>query len=263
MRYILFFVVLFLVGCNEEPDKSISKKEPSKKEKEITQVNKKIHDYFEKHKGNDLPSQSIGTTGNGKLINGKLLPSYGKNFQYFSEVSYFMGRAFVHHKVRDLLIESFDSLYIYFPKDTFYIMETSHKNGGKFFPHRTHQNGLSVDLMMPYLKNSEKYSGLDRMGILHYSLQFTDNAQWEKDKSITPDFEKIAFQLYMLNKLAAKNGLQIAKIIIKTEWVPYLLATKNAKKYQLHKLPFVRSLAKIVNEQHDDHFHLDFIVVNN
>lgn len=149
---------------------------------------------------------------------------------------------------------------MFYPKDTFYIMETSHQMGGNFFPHRTHQNGLSVDLMMPYLKNNAKYTELDHLGILHYQLEFNNDATWKKDKNVTLDFEKVALQLHLLNHLSKKNGLRISKVIIKTEWIKLLMNTVNAKKYHLSQIPFVNHLEEIVNKQHDDHFHVDFIV---
>lgn len=261
----LLTTLLFLIAiisCNETSVRKEKTITAIKKEnKNSSSKNKKVIAYYESNKGNDLESVSTGSPSNGKIENAKLLPFYGNNFEYFSELSYLAGRAFVNNRVRDLLIESFDSLKLYFPSDTFYIMETSHQMGGKFFPHRTHQNGLSVDLMMPYLKNNTKYTALDHLGILHYQLEFNNDATWEKDKNVTPDFEKIALQLHVLNQLSKKNGLMISKVIIKTEWIKLLLTTVNAKKYNLSQLPFVYRLEEIVNKQHDDHFHVDFRVI--
>ena len=60
----------------------------------------------------------------------------------------------------------------YSPTRKYLLMECSNKHGGKIFPHRTHQNGLSVDLSMPFIQNSKPYYGFDTLGGPHYFLDF-------------------------------------------------------------------------------------------
>jgi penicillin-insensitive murein endopeptidase len=71
-------------------------------------------------------------------------------------------------------------------------MECSNKEGGRIFPHRTHQNGLSVDFMIPLIKNGIPYYGLDNLGANHYLLDFNNNGEYLKDTSIKIDFNMVA-----------------------------------------------------------------------
>ncbi len=221
-----------------------------------------IINYYNKNKGNDLPSKSIGTTGNGSLVNGKLMPFEGANFQYFDQWSYLLGRGFVHHKVKQSVLDAYTLLDSLEPSRKFYIMECSHADGGDFFPHRTHQNGMSVDFMMPKLKRGNPYYGLDSLGTSHYFLNFNNEGQYTKDSSITIDFNTIAHHLLLLDKAARKQGLKIKKVIIKTELKDELFSTYYGKKLKTSGIYVVKSLTPFVNNSHDEHYHVDFEIMN-
>lgn len=86
-------------------------------------------------------STSVGTVAKGKLLNGFKMPYRGDNFKYFSLVDYFIfGRCYVHSDIYDIVINSYKELEQYYPDYKFRIMECSSKEGGKTFPHKTHQN---------------------------------------------------------------------------------------------------------------------------
>ena len=99
-------------------------------------------------------SVCYGSTSNGRLAFGVKLPSKGNNFESYSTLAEMMGRTFVHSEVRQIIIESYKKLEAEYPKKIYKYAETGFKKGGVFKPHKTHQNGLSVDFMTP-MKNKK------------------------------------------------------------------------------------------------------------
>jgi len=91
------------------------------------------------------PSTCYGTTSNGSLSNGVKLPQSGSNFIGYSRAARIAGRTYVHSEVKKIIIESYKSLEVSEPDKVFKYAEAGLKAGGKFKPHKTHQNGLSVD----------------------------------------------------------------------------------------------------------------------
>lgn len=217
--------------------------------------------YYAAHPDNGLPSQSIGTVSGGSLKNGKLLPFNGPNFQYFDTESYLNGRAFVHEKVKKTLMDTYATFAIANPQRQYKIMECSNESGGKLWPHRTHQNGLSVDLMVPLVQDGQPYFGLDDMGSAHYALEFDNAGKYSEDPGITLDFEELANQILVLDTQARKNGLKIAKVIFKIELKDDLFATPSGKKLKASGIYFAQSLTPLINSLHDDHYHVDFMEV--
>lgn len=220
-----------------------------------------IESYYSVNKGNGLPSYSKGTTGNGSLENGKLVPFEGKNFKYFDTTSYLSGRAYLHEQVLNAILEAYTELSRHCASRTFYIMECSNKTGGEMFPHRTHQNGLSVDFMVPKIKNGETWSGLDTIGKDHYWLQFNNEGRYTEDSEVTIDFDMMALHILELNKTAQNNGLKISKVIFKIELKDLLFSTENGKILEKSGIYFAQSLSPLINELHDEHYHVDFEIL--
>ena len=214
--------------------------------------------YMAAHPDNGKPSIAKGTVGNGSLENGKLMPFKGPNFEYFDTGSYLKDRAFVHHKVKKTLLATYAELAEEVPERKFNIMECSNEEGGKLWPHRTHQNGLSVDLMMPKIKKGEPYVGLDGLGKSHYLLKFDDDGRFAADPAITIDFNLVAQHILLLDKNARINGLRVKKVIIKTDLKDDLYATTWGKKLKASGIYLVRQLTPMINNLHDDHYHIDF-----
>lgn len=110
-------------------------------------------------------STCFGTTSAGRLENGCKLPLSGSNFQSYSSVLSLAGRTYVHCDVKNVLLEAYDALHSDGADWLDVYGETGKKNGGKFKPHKTHQNGLSVDFMVPVLnakKNNQLHCPLVR-----------------------------------------------------------------------------------------------------
>ncbi|MFM7021823.1 MAG: penicillin-insensitive murein endopeptidase [Flavobacteriales bacterium] len=222
------------------------------------QNNSVVDAYYEKNKGDSLPSSSKGTYSNGTLENGKLMPFHGDNFTYFSQTSYLSGRAFVHSKVKKTVTDTYARLATLKPGRKFGLMECSNKKGGKLWPHHTHQNGLSVDFMMPLIKDGKPYYELDDKGPDHYLLDFNDKGQYSKDTTISIDFNLVAQQIVLLDEQARKNGLHVKKVIIKIELKDELYSTTYGKKLKAKDIYVVKALTPTINDLHDDHFHIDF-----
>lgn len=210
------------------------------------------------HFSDSLPSQSIGTVGNGKLINGRLVPYSGANFFYFDSTSYMNKRAFVHEKVLKVVLKTYEKLEDLAPKYSFGIMECSNEKGGKIDPHHTHQNGLSIDFMSPLLDSKGHSQKYDFLGGVHYMLEFNEKGILKTDQTHQIDFDKIALHLLELNEQAKKNGLKIQKVIFKLELLDELFATPNGKKLKASGLYFAKKLPTLINSLHDDHYHVDF-----
>ena len=225
--------------------------------KKGTHSGKSIAAYYDANKGDETPSQAIGTVGEGSLVHAKLMPYFGANYTYFDTLSYFEGRAFTHEEVKEVILATYDSL-AKICDNHFYLMELSNKEGGKMFPHHTHQNGMSVDFMMPMLKDGETYVGLDTLGAEHYWLKFDNQGRLEKDPSITVDFNLIARHVLILDYLAKKQGFKISKLIVKIEYKDELFASEYGKLLKSSGIYVVQKLTPMVNELHDEHFHIDF-----
>lgn len=250
--------IFLFASCNAQSD------EVKTREKQGVEynINQEISEYYLKNKGDDAPSISQGTVSNGRLINGKLFPFYGPNYTYFDEKSYLAGRGFIHSSIRDIVLESYLQLEISQPNRHFYIMECANQHGGKIYPHRTHQNGTSVDFMMPKLQNGKPYTDLDQLGSDHYWLTFDDNGKYAKDPSIEIDFNLIAKHILLLNDKAKGLGYKVSKVIIKIEFKDELFATEYGKKLKESGIYVVRNLSPLINSLHDEHYHLDFEPIN-
>ena len=217
-----------------------------------------IEAYYQKNKGNDFLSKSEGTVSKGKLINGKLIPFKGKNFTYFDTQSYLNGRAYLNGKVLKTLLAAYKEFETLLPNRMFYVMECSNKDGGKLFPHRTHQNGLSIDFMMPLIKGGKPFYRLDTLGADHYFLEFDNNGRYKEDITISIDFNLVAQHILILNKAAKLLHIKLAKIIINTDLKDELFATHYGKTLKTSGIYVVQKLSPLINSLHDDHYHIDF-----
>ncbi len=211
---------------------------------------------FHKNSGT---SQSLGTVGNGKLVNGYKIPYHGNNFKYFSPVDYFIfGRCYVHSDIYKIVLDSYSELDAIYPEYKFKIMECSSRKGGKAFPHRTHQNGTSIDFMTPLKKGSKMITRYDRIGIWRYIMKFDSEGKKRFNKKIEIDFEKMAKHILILDNVSKRHGYQVKKVILETNLKDEIFSTKYGDKLKASGIYFVRSLPKMINELHDDHYHIDF-----
>lgn len=111
-----------------------------------------------KHVEGTGSSISVGAVNNGHLKNGRRFPYSGENYKYFSSLSYLLfNRAWVHQDVLDCSLEAYQTCQQTCPDTRFLLMECSEKDGGRLWPHRTHQNGTSIDFGTPLIKNGDPW----------------------------------------------------------------------------------------------------------
>ena len=193
------------------------------------------------------------------LINGHKLPYKGTNFTYFSPFSYFvLNRAWVESNVKNTVLEAYDICEKTCPGKKFILMECSKKKGGRMWPHRTHLKGRSIDFATPLIKKGKPYNFHRYYGLLHYAMAFDNNGVSKRNKNISIDFETMAKHILALDKSARKHGLYIKKVILKTDLKDNFYKTKSGKIVKKKNIYFAKKLPKLVDDLHDDHYHVDF-----
>jgi penicillin-insensitive murein DD-endopeptidase len=133
--------------------------------------------------------------------------------------------------------------------------ETGLERGGEFRPHRSHQNGLSVDFMVPVVDENGRSVRLPSNPInkFGYGIEFDNDGRFE---NLSIDFEAMAEHLYQLNRAAKQAGAGLNLVIFDVQYLQKLFNTKRGAylKSSLHfmaKAPWIR---------HDEHYHVDFEV---
>ena len=202
-----------------------------------------------------VDSICYGTTSNGHLENAVQLPSEGKNFEGYSSIARIAGRTYVHSSVRDIIIGAYKRLEVLEPDKVYKYAETGSEEGGQFKPHKTHQNGLSVDFMTPVL-DSKKMSvhlpthPFNKFG---YNIEFDKNEQYD---GYTIDYVALAAHIVALHKEAKKLGFELWRVIFDPKLQPNLLKTKYAS-YLKTNIQFSKKRSWV---RHDEHYHVDFLV---
>lgn len=209
---------------------------------------------------NKLPSKSIGKVNSGKIENAWLLPRKGENYTFFSWFSYYvLGRGYIHSDVHKTILSSYEELAKTNPNIKYRYMECSRKKGGRAWPHRTHQNGMSADFMTPLKKNGKQKLTYDRIGMLRYAMDFDENGKAKRNKNVSIDFDLMAQHILTLHKAAEKNKLRIKKVIWNTHLRDELFNSKFGEELKKSGIYFTLNLSAQLNRLHDDHYHIDFV----
>jgi penicillin-insensitive murein DD-endopeptidase len=200
-------------------------------------------------------SQCYGTTSKGRIEHSVKLPVQGENFQTYSSIASATGRTYVHSTVATIMSESYQVVATSLPDKVFVYGETGWENGGRFRPHRTHQNGLSVDFMTPVIDTKGMSvplptNALNKWG---YGIEFDSTGRFE---NYTMDFVAIAEHLYALDQRAKANQVKLALVILDPVYFSRLFATPRGA-YLKANIPFMKGKPWI---RHDEHYHVDFAV---
>ena len=200
-------------------------------------------------------STCYGTTSKGSLKNGVRLPSSGKNYTSYSRMAIIAGRTFVHSEVRNIVVAAYLTLESLQPDKVYKYAETGKRNGGIFKPHKTHQNGLSVDFMTPVMNENGKSvhlptHALNRLG---YDIEFDQQNQY---KSLTIDYVALAAHLVALHKQAKAHGHELWRVIFAPELQPPLFETVHGH-YLRENILFSKKRPWV---RHDEHYHVDFAI---
>ncbi|GAB5536458.1 MAG: hypothetical protein Rubg2KO_27070 [Rubricoccaceae bacterium] len=200
----------------------------------------------------DAPSESVGETNNGSLMNGKRLPSSGDGFATYSRLGSFLGRTATHQRVRDAMLDAYAVVHAERPEVTLIYGETGWPSGGRFRPHRTHQNGLSVDFMVPILRAGDPdVMPTHPFNQFGYGVDFDDDG---RNRDLTIDFETMAEHLHQLDLAAQTNGLAIEVVILAPSLQDELAMTERGAEIT-QRLRFSQNPSWV---RHDDHYHVDF-----
>lgn len=198
-------------------------------------------------------SVCYGTTSNGRLERGVRLPAAGPNFVSYGVVPQLAGRTYVHSKVREVIVAAYHTLEREQPGKVFKYAETGFRSGGRFKPHKTHSNGLSVDFMVPVVDAAGRSlhlptHPLNRYG---YDIEF-DSAGRYDDYTIA--YEALAAHLVALHQMAQQHGINLWRVIFDPALAPRLYATRYGRYLRAHiEIPTSQSWVR-----HDEHYHVDF-----
>ena len=198
-------------------------------------------------------SQCFGTVSNGRIERSTKLPINGANFSSYSTAAAAAGRTHVHSKVAEIVTNAYAALAVAKPDFTYVYGEAGWPLGGRIRPHRTHQNGLSVDFFVP-VRNKEGQSVPLPTGVTNrfgYDIEFDSNARYGQ---YLIDFPAMAEHLYQLHVAAKARGAGIALVIFDPPLLPKLFATPRGP-YLQQNLPFMKGRAWV---RHDEHYHVDF-----
>ena len=206
---------------------------------------------------NSYSEESIcyGITSNGRLENGVRLPSKGKNFVGYSTAARLAGRTYVHSTVRDIIVSSYKELEIDQPGKVFKYAETGFKEGGKFKPHKTHMNGLSVDFMTPVINQKEESVHLptNLLNRLGYDIEFDSEGLYDDLKI---DYEALAAHIVSLHKTSKKLGYDLWRVIFDPKLQSNLFKTKYGD-YLQKNIQFSKKTSWV---RHDEHYHVAFAI---
>ena len=198
-------------------------------------------------------SRCYGTTDKGAITGAVSLPAKGDNFESYSSVAEILGRAYVHSTVARIVIDAYADLETALPNRVFKYGETGAEFGGKFKPHKTHQNGLSVDFFVPVVDENgvSVHLSTHMFNRYGYDIEFDDKGQYEK---LHIDYESLAAHIVALDKNAKKNKVGVWRVIFDPTLQPFLFKTSHADYLQKH-VNFVKTKSWV---RHDEHFHIDF-----
>jgi penicillin-insensitive murein endopeptidase len=196
-----------------------------------------------------------GTASNGRLENGVQISESGPNFSPYSSLGVALGRTYVHSKVAATIVAAYKKLETLSPTSKYLYAESGWREGGRIKPHRTHQNGLAVDFLVPVLDSNGRSLPLPT-GLTNkfgYGIEFDSNAKYER---FSIDFEAIAEHLYALTVAAKENGISISRVIFEKKYIPKLYETRRGS-FIKQSVPFMQGEPWI---RHDEHYHVDFAV---
>lgn len=200
-------------------------------------------------------SQCYGTTAKGRLEQGVQLPSSGNNYEGYSTLARLAGRTYVHSAVYDIVVNSYERLETLAPEKVYKYAETGFEQGGRFRPHKTHQNGLSVDFMTP-MKNQVGESvhlPTNPLNKLGYNIEFDKQGRYD---GLAIDYDALAAHIVALHKEAKRSGHDLWRVIFDPTLQPPLFKTSYGA-YLKANIQFSKKRSWV---RHDEHYHVDFRV---
>jgi penicillin-insensitive murein DD-endopeptidase len=169
-----------------------------------------------------------GTPSNGRLEGGVQIAKSGPNFEPYSSAGVVAGRTYVHSKVANVISDAYAALARSKHEVKYVYGESGWKNGGRIKPHRTHQNGLAVDFMVPVRDAGGKSVALpssvwNKFG---YDIEFDSNGRF---KELSIDFEAIAEHLHAMHLAAKAKDVNLDRVIFDPVFLPRLYGTRRGE----------------------------------
>ena len=205
-------------------------------------------------------SVSHGTPDRGSLDHGKRLPTSGPNYRAYSLLGALLGRNSVNSRVRATVIDAYAAVAKSQPEVEWVYGETGWPRGGPFPPHKTHENGLSVDFMVPVRDRAGHPARLptwpwQKFG---YALEFDSTGRGTGSiDDLVIDFPAIAAHLVALADAAPRHGLAVDVVIFAPELERRLLAAPGGDQLR-GRVRFTRRPPWV---RHDEHYHVNFRVL--
>lgn len=194
-----------------------------------------------------------GTSAKGLIDGARQIPESGPNFTPYSALGVSAGRTYAHSKVTTAISAAYKALETSAPNKKYVYGESGWEHGGRIKPHRTHQNGLAVDFMVPVKTEPGESVPLpsslsNKFG---YGIEFDAKAKY---KHLSIDFEAMAEHLYALDGAAKAQGIGISRVIFEKAYITRLHQTARGAWIKQH-VPFMQGEPWI---RHDEHYHVDF-----
>lgn len=200
-------------------------------------------------------SVCYGTTANGSLEKGCKLPYEGPNFRAYSRPGHLLGRTYVHCGVAELVTGAYGKLNRQMSGTRFVYGETGWASGGSFRPHKTHQNGLSVDFMVPVVDGAGRSVPLPTSAFNKYGYD-VDFDEAGRFGDLRIDFDAMAAHILALSRSAEEAGIGIWRVIFDPKLQPKLRETAAWPALEGR----IRFSTRRSWVRHDDHYHVDFVV---
>lgn len=202
-----------------------------------------------------VPSRSVGSRGEGRLVNGKRMPTEGWNYATYSYLGSLVGRTAVNDRVRDTLLDAYAELAQTHPEVVWIYGETAWPSGGDFWPHRTHQHGLSVDHMVPVRTGAGTSSRLPcrAWNGLGYGLHADADGRFSGE--LHTDFAALAALIDAVDRHAAHHGLGLRLVIYAPDLQDDLARAGGGSLWRRTRFSQRASWVR-----HDNHVHMDFVV---
>ncbi len=188
---------------------------------------------------NILASESLGFYSSGSLKNAK---SYSSEAGFVHKLFLQRGRFFSHNETFTVLRDMDQFIQASNEKETLQVGDFSMEKGGMAQGHKSHQNGLDVDIV--YLTKNKK-------------LQNPNAAYWEEEfvvnNKLTPNFD--IERNYELFNFIVQNA-PVTRIFV-DKAVKKSMCELAIKRGQLNDQNIIRMLSLLVIENlHKTHFHL-------
>ena len=198
------------------------------------------------------PSSCFGSKSHGRLAQGWRLPREGRNFTVYSLRAWLLGKTYLHSAIQKLVLDAYQRVERTNPGRHYVYGDASRVTGGEFAPHRSHQNGLSIDFLVPVIDEAGMPATLPVGAYAEHGYGIEFDAAGRSGK-LRIDYEALALHLASIQAAARERKIGISKVVFDPDVRRPLHGTSVAA--AISTLPYNRAPAWI---RHDHFYHIDF-----